>query len=125
MNREILFKGKRKDNGDWVTGLLTWYGEITTMESEGEGLKGLKEVCYWVIPETIGQYAGLTDKNSVKIFEGDILKADNGHTGYACFFNSKFMKRCKCHCYPTILVGGINEVIGNIYDTPELLEEIK
>lgn len=85
MNREILFRGKRTDNKEWIYGYLVKSEDYIFDYSEridipyiipfdNFNLKDYRE--YRVIPETVSQYTGLTDKNGKKIFEGDKVMFD-------------------------------------------------
>ena len=144
MNREILFRGKHIHvipcnehlNRRWVYGYLRDKDYIYDKSLKGEFL---------VDENTICQYTGLTDKNGKKIFEGDILRGfqypfchDEECNYYAeiIFVNCSFMTYT--HKNPSSCVRGISdgntelmecwvsedwEVIGNIYDDPELLED--
>ena len=133
-NREILFRGKHKDNGEWVEGYLVKYQPSA---SENKFIVGIvptyASALYLidVIPETVERFTGLTDKNGVKIFEGDIVKDDWGKL-YRVYFTTKgcsFMVECySAHNEYEIGDYRIGEawcdtirVIGNIHDNPEML----
>ena len=76
MNREIKFRGKRIDNGEWVYGYYIVAGGIPFISTFG-----VREPIA-VIPETVGQYTGLKDKNGVEICEGDRVSLDLNNEGY-------------------------------------------
>ena len=78
MKREILFRGKRADNGEWIYGYLIGnnviVGEVVDFDDDYFNT----QFWYKVDPETVGQFTGLTDKNGTKVFEGGIIKAPSG-----------------------------------------------
>ena len=118
--REMLFRGKRIDNGEWVEGDLAH----SYLKVEDNCIIN-KCGYHQVIPETVGQFTGLTDKNGKKIFEGDIVK-DAHHTGVVSF--GEFNCSCCEGVYGWSFSNGadiryhsIHEVIGNTHDNPELL----
>lgn len=135
--REIFFRGKRADNGEWVFGgyakcnnrhyILT---DIALIGKEW-AFKNVE-----VIPETVGQYTGFTGKNGKKIFEGDIIRT-------SVYYGNEIgvIRRGEYDVYSRYVFGGYYcvdktsaliewtssswrcEVIGNKWDNPELLEE--
>ena len=151
--REILFRGKRVNNGGWVYGYYVFqrkrtgaFGQTVTELDRDRHLicSTLGDNCCEVIPETVGQYTGLTDKNGRKIFEGDIV-CIRYRTGEICcsgdvqFSHGVYGAEWLGTKKNKSMVGGwgqlhnlrrfdddiINdiEVIGNIYDNPELLKD--
>ena len=128
--REILFRGKRKDNGEWVYGNLITDGEDVYVLPKEDLLKGLDiggwidgVQAYEVVPETVGQYTGLTDKNGVKVFEGDIVCIFDGEyfSGVVKYSNEQgsfTVDDTSLHYWVSDI-----EVIGNIHDNFELLNK--
>ena len=136
--REILFKAKRKDNGEWVEGYYvktTLGNEITPSDVIFVPFKvSRNEEWGWVkvIPETLCQYTGLTDKNDKKIWENDILKAhlDENYPEDITYARILWNESSFCinenhsRDIETLEKGDTEyfEVCGNIFDNAELLE---
>ena len=125
--REILFRGKRTDCEAWVEGDLIQAFRGNQISACGIMPHTPTAYCWKVEPETIGQYTGLTDKNGVRIFEGDIIQSlESSVTGLVQWFpeHSAFMVWCKSANEVGFLYecADIIKVIGNIHDNPELLE---
>lgn len=120
--REILFRGKRADNGKWIEGNL-FIPDLSDAPTEICIGTNIVRITYDVIPESIGQYTGLTDKNGTKIFEGDIVKHTIG-TFIVKFSNGTFLSSLTEDNYLSFLcsIHNQSEVIGNIHDNPELLK---
>ena len=127
--RKIIFRAKRLDNGEWVEGNFV-KGCIDDFAYIVEfGNKDLCRNYVEVIPETVGQYTGLIDKNGTEIFEGDIVttKFNERNKPYATIYDEElvaFIGRDKNNFNFTTLGcidNSLNEIIGNIYDNPELL----
>ena len=145
--REVIFRGKRTDNGKWECGDLLSPNEfnaiphivyIDYLNEYGD----IGEISTPVIPETVGQYTGLTDKNGKRIFEGDIVKCTdtindfefnavvefgnpNGeyNWGYQLKFISGEESNFDILCWVDMEeTGAYIEIIGNIHDNPELLK---
>lgn len=129
--REILFRGKVNDTKEWLM------GDLISHTYEKPNIRPIGTLSsYIVIPETVGQYTGLTDKNGQKIFEGDIVKIErglmlNGKYAY-CEIGKVVYEQC---CFFVVFADDCRrirlyrendteryEIIGNIHDNPELLK---
>lgn len=144
MEYEILFRGKRLDNGEWAYGLLTIMGgqyHIIDLDDEN--------TAYPVDQSTVGRYTGRTDKNGVKVYEGDILWTNEDvfaeafvvkygrcggvqnvkhEVGYVGFYvepvgrDAAELLRFGIRTDILYLLNACEmEVVGNIHDNPELL----
>ena len=131
--RDILFRGKRTGNGAWACGYLFCFWERACL---CWGMRNNVPVMEEVIPETVGQYTGLKDKNGKKIFEGDICEV----TVFTCEGEDKHFLCEVCFEYHSFIFRNLKrsnfdipfsdiydfstdvEIIGNIYDNPELLK---
>lgn len=123
MSREILFRGKNVDNGAWVEGYLMDENCINVpFENNNVG----DYLFYYINPITRGQYTGLRDRNGTKIFEGDILRAKN-KIPYVISYSDDvagFVAKGDVILLVSHMANAIKrsyEIIGNIYDNPELL----
>ena len=131
--REILFRGKRTDNGEWFEGFYTCVADVHYIlsgifDSLTNGIINTRG--YKVIPETVCQFTGLYDKNNKKIFEGDIIKGKvheiNGYRvrrGVVKYYGVGFIMNLEPNSwYDQKNIPFDCEIIGNIYDNPELLK---
>ena len=132
--REILFRAKRTYNGEWVEGCLyrNIYGDYQIREHKLYD-DDVYIDDYNIIPETVGQYTGLTDKNGKKIFEGDVCQTKGykliDETPFIVVWNDYYsgfywedVKNANDTDMFTKTVAELTEVIGNIHDNPELLK---
>lgn len=125
--REILFRGKNS-GGEWEYGVPVFTG----LNNELAFMKQMYSYDHQVIPKTVGQFTGLTDKNGIKIFEGDIVRciSRTDMANMVVIFEEGEFRMVLCEKYKEYIPGcGFyaircfdKEVIGNIHDNPELLE---
>ena len=132
--REILFKAKRVDNGEWVEGLLTvMWGQYHMINPNDEN------TAYPIDTETICQYTGLADKNGNRIWENDIVEFPDcemptesgygdvfvnvGKVAYDTESMSYFFTNRVTVDMGDIIIKDEVEVIGNVFDNPELFED--
>lgn len=142
--REISFRGKRTDNGEWVTGTPFIFADRCKMiqavavhpDFVDEGNVYYSEG-FPVDPKTVDQFTGLTDKNGKKIFDGDIIRHYNRISAGEpeafevgkIYWNDRFCSWARTtdrevHWgYVRICNDCVYEVIGNIHDNPELLNK--
>lgn len=132
--REILFRGKRVDTGEWVEGYLLQSNLIVPVGQFFNFCKCNDKniitsdscfVFYEIDQKTRGEYTGLTDKNGVKIFEGDILYDEYNECNCLVTFDEGsfcFVDDNVCQSVWGCSMAGF-EVIGNIHDNPELIKE--
>ncbi|MBQ8248065.1 MAG: hypothetical protein IJZ42_13135 [Lachnospiraceae bacterium] len=125
-----LFRAKRTQDSSWIYGSLITGGKSCTAIYRSESMHS-----FTVLPETVGQFTGLTDKNGTKIFEGDIVDVEHDlrYVGVAAeriglfkvvFDEGCFMKQ-NHHGLFHFIKSDTCTVVGNIYDNPELLKENK
>ena len=126
--REILFRGKRIDNGEWVEGAFLndrdgafYICPSVSDISYGDGGERRRIGCWYKVdPSTVGQHTGMKDKNGTQIFEGDILSIWNDRNDVVVFEDGAF--DLEKTSIPMRFANKF-EVIGNITDNPELLEK--
>ena len=122
--RDIIFRGKREDNGEWIN-----ESETYIKDGDGTWLCDESNDVVKVLPETVGEFTGVTDKNDRKIFERDIVKRGDR------IWIIEYDVKCAQFVMKTFTERGVFwtrsfdlipsewcEVIGNIYDNPELME---
>ena len=120
--REILFRGKRFDNGEWIEGNYravrnSHFSYIECIDKPTD--------CYRIDPETVGQFTGFTDINGKKIFEGDVVLCFGGESymGFHEFQETIIVDEINNYDTILILSNSENAIRGNIYDNPELVKE--
>lgn len=126
--REILFRGRRVDNGTWVYGTLFDISDAHNPFIMFTNQHGFSEQ---VLRETVGQYTGLKDCEGVQIFEGDIVSCadmnDNDYIGKVVFDCEAWLVAGGNYCDSLYMANCKHRlcVISDIYDEPELIGGVK
>lgn len=127
MNREIKFRGKRVDNGEWVYGHYA-HGDIHTKPSFVDGAN-TEWWGYEVDPSTVGQFTGLKDKDGKDVYDGDMLEDQGKSIGVVewnqddCSFSINWISS-GLNLYESMYQDDVKHFrkIGDIHDNPELLK---
>lgn len=140
--KDILFRGKRSDNGEWISGrnIIKFADGSVYMMEQGEQVRFINHetgnvYCMFsnsdspifikIIPETVGQFTGMIDKHGNNIFEGDIVRNEKDiriQKNYEVRYLEKYSKFVLCNRRVRFSFLAGHEVIGNVFDNPELLE---
>lgn len=128
MTREIKFRGKRIGTGEWVYGYYySECGNTYIIENRQKEDMAKRNIPFRVKADTIGQYTGLKDRNGRDVWEGDLLRTPEGDIMVVEWVEGGLITRCLIpanegyintnrSAYPVCLK------IGNLWDSPELLE---
>ena len=131
--REIKFRGKRIDNGEWVYGYYVCYGGAIPEPTHHiiharDNLNRLVGENYEVDPATVGQYIDLKNKNGQEIYKGDILACGDAsvpteirwHDESHAFYAYNIMRK-EWHRLDRYFKRFIGEIVGNVHDNPEMV----